>query len=77
MKAAALKHGRAARPSPLAIFELRCWAAAYLVWTGYRDFHTAIDELQADAEAQGLIAKYGQDKIQQVIAAGFAEGMPR
>ena len=74
--AAARNQSHKPRPSPLAIFELQAWAAAYLCWTGYRDFHAAVDQLQADAEAQGLVRTHGQDRIQQIIAAGFAEGMP-
>ena len=75
--AAALKQGRAVRPSPMDILALRSWAKGYLVWVDRCDFHAAVDQLQEQAKAEGLIRAYGQDRIQEIIAAGFREGMPR
>jgi hypothetical protein len=74
---AARKLRLAPRPDPLEVFRLRAWARAYLCWVGELDFYDAIDALQVAAETQGLIQRYGQDRIQAAIAAGFREGMPR
>jgi hypothetical protein len=74
---AAVRHRVAAHPSPLAILQLRAWAAGYLCWVGERDFHDAVDDLQATAERDGLLKAYGPDRVQEIIAAAFAEGMPR
>ena len=57
-------------------FRLRAWARSYLVCAGERSFHDAVDKLQADAEAQGLVAAIGQDAVQAILAEGFAEVAP-
>ena len=57
-------------------FRLRAWARAYLVWAGELSFHDAVDKLQADTDAQGLVAAIGQDAVQAILAEGFAEAAP-
>jgi hypothetical protein len=49
-------------------FTLRASAQAYLYAIGEISLHDAVDELQEDAEASGLIPEIGQDAIQQVMA---------
>jgi hypothetical protein len=61
------------RVDPVAVFRLRCNARARLYATGeIIDSHTAVDELQISAEASGLIAAIGQDRVQAIISAAFS-----
>ena len=63
-------------PQPLsacAIFQARCEARAILFTLGEIELHEAVDVLQADAIANGLIAKLGQDAVQALMAAAFRE----
>jgi hypothetical protein len=57
---------------PLAVFTARCEARALLWHTGELDLHTAIDELWAAAMHDGLVAKLGPDKVQELLANAFA-----
>jgi hypothetical protein len=59
------------RIDPLVAFRARADARAHLVTAGELDLHDAFDELQRDAERTGLIREYGQDLIQQVMAAAM------
>jgi hypothetical protein len=36
------------------------------------DLHEAVDTLQADAEASGLVEQIGQDAVQTIMAKAFA-----
>jgi hypothetical protein len=54
-------------------FTLRCWARARLVAENALDLHEAVDGLQADAERDGLVDDLGQDAVQEILAAAFAE----
>ena len=56
---------------PLEIFRLRAWARAYLAAIGALDLHEAVDQLQTDAEFDGLIDAIGQDSVQAIIAENF------
>ncbi len=57
MSAAARKRAEpAARPSPLEVFIARAEARALLWQAGEFDLHEAVDELQAAAERDGLVA---------------------
>jgi hypothetical protein len=58
------------------MFELRCEARARLVAAGELTLHDAADSLQHDAEASGLIAELGQDEVQAIMAAAFANVGP-
>jgi hypothetical protein len=58
-------------PDPLDVFRERCEAQAYLVEAGAIAFLDAIDNLQTDAEWDGLVDRYGQDKIQLIMARAF------
>jgi hypothetical protein len=58
---------------PVKAFKLRCWARAYLVSAGAITLHEAVDVLQAAAERDGLVAKLGQDEVQQIMATAFDE----
>jgi hypothetical protein len=56
---------------PLDVFRERCEAQAYLVEAGAIAFLDAVDNLQGDADFDGLVARVGQDKIQAILAAAF------
>jgi len=56
---------------PVEAFRARCEARAMLVDVGMLDLHEAVDELQADAAASGLVGTIGQDATQQIMAAAF------
>jgi hypothetical protein len=57
---------------PLPAFQLGSWARARLWQAGELDLHGAVDTLQAAAVRDGLVAKFGQDRVQEIIAAAFA-----
>jgi hypothetical protein len=61
----------AARPSMLEVFAERCKARARLWQAGEMDLHTAVDELQAAAVRDGLVAQLGQDEVQRLMADAF------
>ena len=63
---------RAAPASAIEIFRERCEARCLLVHNGLMDLQDAVDTLQAAAEAQGLVARYGQDEIQLILSEAFA-----
>jgi hypothetical protein len=60
-----------ASPSPETVFRARCEARALLFAAGELALHEAVDALQADAVASGLIRQIGQDEVQRIIAAAF------
>jgi hypothetical protein len=62
---------QSATADPLVVFLARCEARADLTARGLYTLQESVDKLQADAEAQGLVAKYGQDSIQEVLAEAF------
>jgi hypothetical protein len=72
------EHGAAApinpsaKASPLEVFRERAEARAMLVANGHMPLIEAVDTLQAAAEAQGLVARYGQDEVQQILSEAFA-----
>lgn len=55
----------------LEMFELRCWARAYLEKHGLMPLHEAVDGLQASAVSAGLVTMLGQDLIQKIMAEAF------
>jgi hypothetical protein len=72
MPAAAAINRQSAKASPLEIFRERCEARAMLVAGGMMPLQDAVDQLQESAAAQGLVAQYGQDRIQEILAESFA-----
>jgi hypothetical protein len=56
----------------LEVFRLRAWARAYLVGAGELELREAVDVLQADAVATGLVDEIGQDELQQIMSHAFA-----
>jgi hypothetical protein len=64
-------------PSLLDVFLARCEARAIMVVYGMMHPHDAVDGLQAAAVAQGLVAEFGQDAIQQLMAQAFGRGHRR
>ena len=65
-----------ARVPLLDAFRLRAWARGYLASIGEITLQEAVDVLQADAEAQGLIAAIGRNGVEAILAEGFAEAAP-
>jgi hypothetical protein len=63
---------RAAPASALEIFRERAEARCLLVSNGVMDLQTAVDELQAAAETQGLVKRHGQDTVQEILSEAFA-----
>jgi hypothetical protein len=60
-------------PSALEIFIARAEARALQWQAGEFDLNTAVDELQAAAERDGLVDQISQDKVQAIIAEAFAK----
>jgi len=67
-----IDHHESPKADPLEVFRARCEARCLLIHNGLMDWHTAIDELQEVAVSQRLVAKFGQDRIQQIMAESFA-----
>lgn len=53
--------------SVLQIFELRCWARAYLARINVLSLHEAVDQLAIDAERDGIDI----DQAQAIMASEF------
>jgi hypothetical protein len=71
--AAAIDHHQSAKKaSPIEVFRERCEARATLCANGVMPLIEAVDGLQEAAAAQGLLKRYGQDEIQQIMAESFA-----
>jgi hypothetical protein len=66
------KHHESATASPIEIFRERCEARAMLVANGHMSLIEAVDGLQESAAAQGLLKRYGQDEVQQIMSESFA-----
>jgi hypothetical protein len=61
----------AARPSALEVFIARASARA-LLWRCLEfNLHEAVDVLQHAAVRDGLVAKLGQDRVQQILRNAF------
>jgi hypothetical protein len=68
---AAINQHQAAKTSPIEIFRERCEARCLLVSNGLMTLQDAVDGMQEAAAAQGLLKRYGQDEIQQIMAERF------
>jgi hypothetical protein len=55
----------------LVAFEARCEARAILYTLGEFELSEAVDVLQADGVARGLVAEIGQDAVQVIMARAF------
>jgi hypothetical protein len=67
-----IDHHEAAAPALIDVLRVRAEARADLVSYGLMDLQTAVDELWAAAEKQGLVAQHGADAIQQILSESFA-----
>jgi hypothetical protein len=56
---------------PVLVFQARAEARAILWQACEFDLHTAVDALQADAVASGLVARLGQDAVQEILRNAF------
>jgi hypothetical protein len=59
------------RLDPLVVFVARAEARAILWQACEFDLHMAVDVLQADAEASGLVDAIGQDRLQSILCDAF------
>ncbi len=59
------------RLDPLTVFKARAEARAILWEACEYELHEAVDVLQADAVSTGLVARLGQDAVQQILADAF------
>jgi hypothetical protein len=67
-------HHQEIRLDPVEVFIARAEARAHLFGYGMLDLHEAVDVLQADGEASGLVNQIGQDAVQSILSAAFAAG---
>jgi hypothetical protein len=67
----AAARANAPRLDAVAVFIARAEARALLWQAGEFELHKAVDELQAAAERDGLVAELGQDAVQAIIAKAF------
>jgi hypothetical protein len=71
MTAAAAINRQSPQPDLLDAFVARCEARASLTAAGLYTLQESVDTLQACAEKQELVARYGQDRIQEIMAESF------
>jgi hypothetical protein len=62
---------RARPPTAVAVFCARAEARALLFVAGALELHEAVDRLQHDAVANGLVYEIGQDAVQTIMADAF------
>jgi hypothetical protein len=62
------------RVDPVTAFKARCEARALLCHAGELTLHDAVDVLQQHAVDAGLVARYGQDRVQAIMASAFRGG---
>jgi hypothetical protein len=60
--------------SALEVFRARAEARAHLYAAGELELHETVDVLQDAAERTGLVTSLGQDAVQALMAAAFANG---
>lgn len=58
--------------APLLVLQARAEARAILFAAGELTLQDAVDGCQQYAEASGLLAEIGQDKVQEIMAQAFA-----
>ena len=68
---AAARAELAERPEPIEVFGARAEARAILWRVGELSLHDAVDELQAAAVRDGLVAQIGQDRVQAIMGDAF------
>jgi hypothetical protein len=61
-----------AKASPLEIFRERAEAKVLLIANGYEELQSAVDELWAVAERDGLVKALGADEVQWILSESFA-----
>ncbi len=69
--AAAINQHQAAKPSPIVVFRERAEAKVLLIANGYQDLQSAVDDLWAAAERDGLVKSFGADAIQGMLSEAF------
>jgi len=63
------------KPDPLDVLRARAEAKVLLIANGYQDLQSAVDELWAAAERDGLVKKFGADSVQWILSEAFARRM--
>jgi hypothetical protein len=59
------------KPAAIDVFRARAEAKYLLIANGYQDLQSAVDELWAAAERDGLVDKFGVDAIQWILSEAF------
>jgi hypothetical protein len=59
------------RPDSLVVLRERAEAKCLLIANGYQDLQSAVDELWAAAERDGLVKTFGADAIQWILGEAF------
>ena len=59
--------------STLRDFHAKVRTGAFLFRYGYLDLQTAIDKLQSYAVRGGIVRELGQDEVQRILLAAFAD----
>lgn len=62
---------QAAKVPTIDAFHARCEARAWLVAEGELTLHEAVDALQENAVASGIVDAIGQDAVQAIMSAAF------
>jgi hypothetical protein len=72
MNSTARNIDQSAKADPLEVFRERAEAKCLLIQNGYQDLQSAVDELWAAAERDGLVDKFGADSVQWILSEAFA-----
>jgi hypothetical protein len=68
---AAINQHQTAKPAPIVVFRERAEAKCLLIANGYQDLQSAVDELWATAERDGLVKTFGADAVQWILSDAF------
>jgi hypothetical protein len=71
MRPAATINKETGRPDALEVFRERAEARATLCANGLMELQTAVDELWAAAERDGLVKAHGADDVQWILSEAF------
>jgi hypothetical protein len=63
-----IDHHESAKPAPIVVFRERAEAKCLLIANGYQDLQSAVDELWAAAERDGLVKTFGADEVQWILS---------
>ena len=58
-------------PAAIDLLRERAEAKCLLIANGYQDLQSAVDELWAAAERDGLVKTFGADEVQWILSEAF------